>query len=89
MREGERDKERERIPSRFRAVSAERELAGLELTKHEIMTWAKTRSQMSNHLSHLAALASVFVIYRYVFWSSQGCLQNFEINQTNNPKFDK
>ena len=37
VEEGQRERERDRIPSRLRAVSAEPE-TGLELKNHEIMT---------------------------------------------------
>ena len=37
--------ERERIPNRLCAVSAEPEAPGLSLTKCEIVTWAETKSQ--------------------------------------------
>ena len=40
MREGQRERERKRIPSRLCAVSAEPN-AGLEPTNHEIMTTAE------------------------------------------------
>ena len=41
---GQREGERERIPGRFHAVSTEPYM-GLNLTTHEIMTWAETKSQ--------------------------------------------
>ena len=41
MREGQRERGRERIPSRLSAVSAEPD-AGLELTDREIVTWLKS-----------------------------------------------
>ena len=44
---------RERIPSRLHAVSSEPK-ARLN-TNHEIMTWAKIKSQMLNRLSHPGA----------------------------------
>ena len=40
IREEQRERERERIPSRLHTVSTEPN-AGLELTNREIMTWAK------------------------------------------------
>ena len=49
--EGQRERGRERIPGRLCAVSAEPN-AGLELMNCEIMTWAETKSQMLNRLSH-------------------------------------
>ena len=51
-REGEG--QRERIPSRFHAFSAELD-AGLELMNCEIMTSAKIKSWMLNLLSHPGA----------------------------------
>ena len=45
--EGQRERERERIPGRLRAVSPEQ----LDLTNHEIMTRAEIRSWMLNHLT--------------------------------------
>ena len=45
--EWQREKDRERIPSWFCTVSAKPDL-GLELTNHEIMTFAEIRSQMLN-----------------------------------------
>ena len=50
-----RERERERIPSRLRAVSAEPSM-GLELTNHEIVTRAEIKNQTLNRLSHLSAL---------------------------------
>ena len=46
-----RERGRQRIPSRLCAVSAEPNV-GLEFTSHEIMTWAKTKSETLNQLSH-------------------------------------
>ena len=43
--------QRERISSRLHTVSLEPD-AGLELTNHEVMTLAETRSQTLNRLSH-------------------------------------
>ena len=43
--------ERERIPSRLHAVSADPHV-GLKPTNHEIMTRAKIKSQTLNRLSH-------------------------------------
>ena len=60
MRERERESEqagrgrkrgRERIPSRLCIVSEEPNM-GLILINHEIMIWAKTKSQLLNQLSH-------------------------------------
>ena len=50
---GERQRERgkERIPSRLHAASTEPN-AGLELMNCEIMTWVETKSQMLSWLSH-------------------------------------
>ena len=49
-----REKGRQRIPSRLRAVSTEPN-AGLNLMNREIMTWAEIKSQMPNWLSHQGA----------------------------------
>ena len=46
--------------------------AGFKLTNHEIMTWAKTKSQMFNQLSHPGA-SSVFLS----LWGSQEITQPF------------
>ena len=45
--------EREKIPSRLRAVSAEPD-EGLKLTNHEIVTQVEFKGWMLNHLSHWA-----------------------------------
>ena len=50
----EKDRERERIPSRLHAVSTEPD-AGLEPTNHKIMTRAEIKSQTLNQLSHPGA----------------------------------
>ena len=49
--------QRERIPSRFCAVSTEPH-TGLNLTNFEIVTRAKIKSQMLNRLRHPGALES-------------------------------
>ena len=54
MREGQRERRRERISSRLHTVSGEPKV-GLELTKGEIMTWAQNKSWMLNRLSHPGA----------------------------------
>ena len=41
----------ERLPRRLHAVSTEPKV-GLEFMKYEIMTWAQTKSQALNQLSH-------------------------------------
>ena len=66
QREGERkrERERERHPSRLRNASAET-LAGLELTNHEIMTSAETKSQTLTQLSH-PATPIVVVLMQYI-----------------------
>ena len=51
MNGGGTEGEEERIPSRLRTVSAEPDVR-LELRNPEIMTWAKTNSQILNWLSH-------------------------------------
>ena len=43
----DREKERQRIPSRLHSASAEPD-AGLKLTNHEIMARAETKSQTLN-----------------------------------------
>ena len=48
----ERETEGQRTPSRLHAVSTEPD-RGLELMNHEIITWAKIKSQMLNGLGHL------------------------------------
>ena len=58
MGEGQRERERERIPSRFHTVSAE-PYVRLKLTNYEIMTQAEIKSQMPNQLSHPGAPTSV------------------------------
>ena len=52
-REGRRgrERERERTQGKLHAVSTEPDV-GLELTKHEIVTWAEIKSQTRNRLSH-------------------------------------
>ena len=52
--EGQREKEREKISSRLRAVSTVHRV-GLKPTNCEIMTWAKTKSQLLNWLNHPGA----------------------------------
>ena len=53
-REAEREKARERIPSRLHAVSAESD-AGLKLINCEIMAYTEIESQRLDQLSHLGA----------------------------------
>ena len=50
----ERERERERIPSRLSTVSMEA-MVGLELMNCEIMTGAEIKSRMLNRLSHPGA----------------------------------
>ena len=50
---GEKQGQKERIPSRFCTVSAEPD-TGLELTDHEMVT-AEIKSRMLNRLSHPGA----------------------------------
>ena len=52
--ERDRERERERIPSRLCSVRAEPNV-GLEHTNREIMTSAKIKSQMLDQLSHPGA----------------------------------
>ena len=52
--EEQRERERDRIPSRLHAVSEEPDL-GLELMNCKIMTQAQMKSQMLNRLSHSGA----------------------------------
>ena len=56
--EGQRDRGRERIPSRALHCQC-RASVGLELTNHEIITWAKTRSWMLYPLSYPGSLEQV------------------------------
>ena len=49
-----RQRHRERIPSRLPTISMEPD-AGLNLTNHEIMTRAETKSWMVNQLGHPGA----------------------------------
>ena len=53
--EGQRRKERERIPNRLHAVNAEPN-AGLGPVSHEIMTRGKIEGRMFNRLSHPGTL---------------------------------
>ena len=55
----EREEERERIPSRHHAISAE-PYVGLEPMYHEIMIWAEIKSQMLNRQSLPGALPPWF-----------------------------
>ena len=59
MGEGQREKERQRIPSRFCAVSTEPDV-GLEPTNHEITTWIETKSWTLNQLSHPGTPRHIF-----------------------------
>ena len=59
MREHELGRDRERIPSRLCAVSAEANMR-LEPMNREITTWAKIKSQTLNRLSHPGAQAHIF-----------------------------
>ena len=47
----ERERERERIPSRLPTVSTELDTR-LELMNHEIITWAEIKSRTLNQWSH-------------------------------------
>ena len=51
MPKSQRERDRDNIPSSLRTVSTEPD-AGLELMNQEIITWAETKSQMLNWLSH-------------------------------------
>ena len=57
--EEQRERERERIPSRLCTVSLEPDV-GLEPTNREIMPGAETRSRILNGLSHPGALKPHF-----------------------------
>ena len=61
---------RERIPSRLHIASVEPN-AGLELTNHEIMTWAKINSWMLNRLSHPGTPSNTYfiLVYTKLHWS--------------------
>ena len=52
--EGQKERERERIPNRLYTVSPEPDV-GLEPTNWEIMTCAEIKSQTLNQLSHPGA----------------------------------
>ena len=81
-----RGRERGRISSRLRTVSAEPD-AGLDLPILEIMIWAEIKSQMLNRLSHPGApMALSFIdeearelkegvknIALHWQWAEQGC----------------
>ena len=54
MDDGHREREGERLPSRFHAASAEPD-ARLKLMNCEIMTSAEIKSQTLNQLSHPGA----------------------------------
>ena len=47
-----------KIPSRLRAASTELE-AGLDLTNHEIITWAVPKNQRLNRLNHPGTPANI------------------------------
>ena len=53
------DRGRDRIPSMFCTASTEADV-GLEPTNREIMTWAKTKSQMPNRLNHPGTPGQLF-----------------------------
>ena len=55
-----RESGRDRIPSRFCAVSMESDV-GLKLTNHEILTWAEIKSRTLNWVSHADAPLHVFL----------------------------
>ena len=63
-RERQRERGRERIPSRFHTVSAEPD-AGLELMNCQIMTWVEIMSWMLNRLSHRGTLSFFFLIFNF------------------------
>ena len=65
--EGQRERGRERIPSRLRADTAEPDDVGLDLTKHEIMTPAKIKSQTLNQLSRPGTRASQLLAHSLPF----------------------
>ena len=54
--------QRERIPSRLHAVSAEPQ-AGLDLTTCEIMPWAEIKSRMLNQLSYPGTTVMIFFFF--------------------------
>ena len=60
-RDRDRDRKRERAPRRFHPQCEARHRAWTH--DHEIMTWAKIKSQMLNWLSHPGAPVSSFVLY--------------------------
>ena len=82
---GERKRGRERIPSRLHAASKKPNM-GLELTNHEIMIWAKIKSQTLNKLSHPDALLLVFDrwLHCLIWWYSR----NRAVERIRNPEID-
>ena len=68
--EGEGQGEERENQSRLCIVSAKPHV-GLELTNHEIMTWAETKSLMLNQLSHPGSLYIFFSFYIYCFIALQ------------------
>ena len=60
--EAERERGRRRIPSRLHAVSTEPD-AHLKPTNGEIMTWAKTKHQVLNWLSHPGTPSLSFFLF--------------------------
>ena len=63
--EGQREREGKRIPSRLCTVSPESNV-GLNLTNHEIMTWAEIQSWTLNWPSHPGALG-IYFKFMYLF----------------------
>ena len=70
-RVGTKKWERERIPSRLWDVSTELNV-GLELTNHEIMTWAEIKSQRLNQLSHPGTPPLTFLFWMMREWFQPG-----------------
>ena len=64
--EGQRQRVRQRIPSRLHAVSTEPD-AGLEPMNHEIMTWGEIKSQTLNQLSHPGTPLPSLLMFIYLF----------------------
>ena len=81
-REGQRERERDRIPSRLCAVIAEPDM-GLDPMNHEIMTWAETNSGMLNCLSHQGTPGVLVHTYTYplIIFKIQGFQETLSPSQ--------
>ena len=64
---GQRESEKERIPSRLCTIGAEPDV-GLELMNPEIMTWAETKRRLLNGLSHpVAPCYNLFLVFGQMY----------------------